>query len=287
MTLRLRNYLAAGWTSGFFRGAIRLSANARPPSYPKCTSSQNRGNRYSSHIRPSASVALTSVDGAEEKGYEHLPPLDESVAAHLCPPTAIGCKARAIHPSKPCRATSSLAGRAYLAAGQAASALHSIAVLQVFQAKMLSMRKPVWIQPLSGTWGARQTWLHVPPKPPPKPSGQSMSSLTELERHLWLTMTEMEEVDKVPFLYAPVLSGSLFGPAVEGFAECFTEAQKLSQALWLFLPKITSSSSASSRPRPAPTQQTAKPMPTTPEPRPPEGRRDRGCLRKGLQGTRD
>ncbi len=36
--------LAAGWTSGLSLGAIRLSANARPPSFPKCTmSSQNRG----------------------------------------------------------------------------------------------------------------------------------------------------------------------------------------------------------------------------------------------------
>ncbi len=70
-----------------------------------------------------------SVDGAEEKRYEHLPPLDESVASHLCPPRAIGWKARASHPSKPCRATSALAGRAYSAAGQVASALHSKAVL--------------------------------------------------------------------------------------------------------------------------------------------------------------
>ncbi len=44
------------------------------------------------------------------------------MAAHLCPLTAIGWKARASHPSKPCRATSKLAGRAYSAAGQAASA---------------------------------------------------------------------------------------------------------------------------------------------------------------------
>ncbi len=93
---------------------------------------------YSSRIRPSASSALTSVNGAEEKGYEHLPHLDESVAAHLCPPTAIRWKARASHPSKPCRATSALAGRVYSAAGQAASALHTMAVLQVFQAKMLA-----------------------------------------------------------------------------------------------------------------------------------------------------
>uniref|UniRef100_A0A671RJ93 Kinesin-like protein n=1 Tax=Sinocyclocheilus anshuiensis TaxID=1608454 RepID=A0A671RJ93_9TELE len=61
-----------------------------------------------------------------------------SVAAHLCPPTAIGWRAKAAHLSKPCRSTSALAGRAYTSAGQAASALHSMAVLQVFQAKILA-----------------------------------------------------------------------------------------------------------------------------------------------------
>ncbi len=60
--------------------------------------------------------------------------------------------------------------------------------------------------------------------------GRSMSSLIVLEHHLWLTMTEMKEADKVPFLDAPVSSGSLFGPAVEGFAERFTESLKSSQA---------------------------------------------------------
>ncbi len=49
-----------------------------------------------------------------------------------------------------------------------------------------------------------------------------------LEHHLWLTM---KEADLVPFLDALVSSGSLFGPAVEGFAERFTEDQKSSQAM--------------------------------------------------------
>ncbi len=105
--------------------------------------------------------------------------------------------------------------------------------------------------------------------------GRSMSSLIVLDHHLWLTMTEMKEADKVPFLDTPVSSGSLFGPAVEGFAERSTESQKSSQAMRHFLPKHTSSSSASSRPRPAPTQQIAKPTTTALEPQPPEGRRDR------------
>ncbi len=109
--------------------------------------------------------------------------------------------------------------------------------------------------------------------------GRSMSSLIVLERHLWLMMKEMKEADKVPFLDAPISSGSLFGPAVEGFAERFTEAQKSSQAMRHFLPKCTSSFSASSPPRPAPTQQTAKPMPTAPETRPPEDQRGRGRSR--------
>ncbi len=89
----------------------------------------------------------------------------------------------------------------------------------------------------------------------------------------------MKEADKVPFLDAPYSSGSLFGSAVEGFAERFTEALKSSQAMRHFLLKRTSSSSASNCPKPAPTPQTAKPTPTTPEHRPPEGRRDRGRSR--------
>ncbi len=144
---------------------------------------------FSSRICPSASVALTSVDGTEEKGYEHLPRLDESVAAHLCPPTAIGWKARASHLSKPCRATSALAGCAYSAAGQAAS---------------LRYLRSVTDLALRATKATAQA------------IERSMSSLIVLERHLWLMMTEMKEADLVPFLDALVSSGGLFGPAVEG-----------------------------------------------------------------------
>ncbi len=106
----------------FLPGAIRLSANARPL-LPR---SAQRAHEILTHALfvsypPLSSAALTSIDGAEEKGYENL---DESVAANLCPSTAIAWKARATHPSKPCRATSALAGRAYSAAGHAASTLH-------------------------------------------------------------------------------------------------------------------------------------------------------------------
>ncbi len=200
------------------------------------------------------------------------------MATHLCPPTAIGWKARASHPSKPCRATSALAGCAYSAAGQAASALHSLAVLQVFQAKMLASEEAgLDAASLRDLRSMTDLALRAT-KATAQAIGRSMSSLVVLECHLWLTLTEMKEADKVPFLDAPVSSNSLSGPAVEGFAERFTEAQKSSHAMRHFLPK-RASSAASSRPKPVPTQQPAKPKPATPEPLPPKGRQDRGRSR--------
>ncbi len=63
-----------------------------------------------------------------------------------------------------------------------------------------------------------------------------MVGLVVLERHLWLTLTEIKDADKVSFLDAPISPSGLFGPAVKGFAERFTEAQKASQVMRHFLP---------------------------------------------------
>ena len=218
---------------------------------------------YPARLRTS-SAALSSVDGSQEKGYEQLPPLDEAVAAHLCPPVAVGWKSNRALPSKPCRTTSAMAGRAYTSAGQAASALHTMAILQVFQAKLLrsldesSPSEPAFRDLRSATDLALRTT-----KATAQAIGRSMANLVVLERHLWLNLTEIKESDKVAFLDAPVSPSGLFGPAVEGFTERFTAAQKSSQAMRHFLPKR--STSAPSRPRTAPTQHQSKPVPSTPQ----------------------
>ncbi len=76
---------------GFFQGTIKTPPTL-VPLLPKVHDELTKSGRapYSSRIRPSGSTALTSIDCAEEKGYERLPSLDESVATHLCLPTAIG-----------------------------------------------------------------------------------------------------------------------------------------------------------------------------------------------------
>ncbi len=106
-----------------------------------------------------------------------------------------------------------------------------------------------------------------------------MASLVVLERHLWLTLTEIKDADRVSFLDAPISPSGLFGPAVKGFAERFTEAQKASQAMRHFLPKRSSPAAAQSRPRTAPTQQPAKPAPAVYAPQPARTQQPRGRSR--------
>ncbi len=80
-------------------------------------------------------------------------------------------KARASHPSKPCRVTSALAGCTYFAASQAALAQRSMAVLQVFQAKMLASEEAgLDVASLRDPRSATDLALRAT-KPPPKPSG--------------------------------------------------------------------------------------------------------------------
>ncbi len=81
----------------WFLPGRRQAPQQRPsPFFPEVHDELTRSwhSPYSARLRTSASSALTTIDGAEEKGYERMPQLDESMAAHLCPPTAISWKAK-------------------------------------------------------------------------------------------------------------------------------------------------------------------------------------------------
>ncbi len=120
----------------FLPGCRQQSSRQRPaPFLPEVHEVLTKTWRapYSARVNTSTSEALTTVHGAEEKGVSKFPPLEEAVAARLCTPSALGLKAHAAHPYKPYRTTSALANKAYVAAGQTGLALHTMAVLQVFQ----------------------------------------------------------------------------------------------------------------------------------------------------------
>ncbi len=207
-----KNPPAAVWTSGSCRGAVKPLVRDPILFFQRSmTSSPDHGMPHTS-ARTSALSALTLVDSAEDKGYEKLLPLDKSVAVHLCLPTAIGWKAKAAHPSKPCRTTSALAGHANSSAGQAASARHSMAVLQVFQAKLLASTDESGPDP--ATLGELRSTTDLAlraTKATAQAIGRSMTSLVVLERHLWLTLMEIKDADKVPFLDALISPSGLLG----------------------------------------------------------------------------
>ncbi len=71
----------------FLPGRHQAPQQRPSPFFPEVHDELTRSWRspYSARLRTSASSTLATVDGAEEKGYERMPQLDESVAAHPLP----------------------------------------------------------------------------------------------------------------------------------------------------------------------------------------------------------
>ncbi len=78
----------------------------------------------SSHFPP---ALLTNLVGSVEQGYTAMPVVEDTLASHLSPSLAPSWKSHPLLPSKPCRTTSALIGKSYIAAGQAGMALHTMA----------------------------------------------------------------------------------------------------------------------------------------------------------------
>ncbi len=167
------------------------------PFFPEVHEEVTRSWRapFSARNRPSASSVLTTLDGGAAQGYVEIPPV------RLCPQGAAAWRGNPRFPSRACRFSSALTAKAYGAAGQAASALHAMALLQVHQAKALKQ-------------------LH---------EGDADPGVLQ-ERHLWLTLADTRESDKHRFLDSPISQAGLFGEAVEDFAQQFSAAQKQTEA---------------------------------------------------------
>lgn len=68
--------------------------------------------------------------------YTKMPQMEESLAGYLAASQASSWKAPTLS-LKPCQFTSRLLGKAYVVAGQASGTLHTILVLQAYQADLL------------------------------------------------------------------------------------------------------------------------------------------------------
>ncbi len=187
---------------------------------------------FTARNKPCGSSPLTTLDGGAALGYTGIPSVERSVAMQLCPTVASTLRGEPCLPSRACKYSSGLTGSAYRACGEAASALHAMALLQVHQAKALRNLHEGGhdLAVLHELRAATDLALRAT-KVTAQSLGRAMSTLVVQERHLWLCLTDMKEQEKVQFLNAPVSQTGLFGDAVESCAQQFSAAQKQTEAI--------------------------------------------------------
>ncbi len=205
---------------------------------------------FSSHLTNAAAADFPNLVGSVEQGYTAIPVVEDTLASHLSPSLAPFWKSRPLLPTKPCRTTSALIGKSYIAAGQAGMALHTMAILQAYQADVLKeMDEGTGLTPEAVKELRRATDLALrATKHTVHAVGHSMVGSVAAERHLWLNLTEIREKEKVFLLDAPISHSGLFGEAVSCVVEKFRSAKTQSADLKQFMPRRTRDHSTPSSP---------------------------------------
>ncbi len=125
----------------WFLGGGRAGSQRPPPVpfFPEVHEELTRSWKapFTARNKSCGSSALTTLDGGAALGYTGIPSVERSVAMKLCPTAATTLRGDPCLPSRACKYSSGLTGSAYRACGEAASALHAMALLQVHQAKAL------------------------------------------------------------------------------------------------------------------------------------------------------
>ncbi len=80
--------------------------------------------------------------------------------------------------------------------------------------------------------------------------GQSMAAVLVAERHLWMTLSNIREEDRVFLLDAPLAPSGLFGNAVGTIVDRHQQARTQAVAFWRFLPRRSSTQAAAGREQP-------------------------------------
>ncbi len=142
-------------------------------------------------------------------------------------------------PSKPLQDTSRLNGKAYAAAGQAVASLHTMAMLQAYQADLLKdLDKGQCLSPDEVAELRHRTDLALSAtKQAATAIGRSMAAMVVTERHLWVNLADFGMKEKGFHLDAPVSPSKLFGTSVEMVVKKFRKAKACSAAFKILIPR--------------------------------------------------
>ncbi|KAI2665916.1 Transposon Ty1-H Gag-Pol polyprotein [Labeo rohita] len=190
---------------------------------------------FSSRLFVPASVYYGNVAGLGERAYKAMPQVEQTLTSYLSPGAASSLKAPTLT-SKPFRTTSALVGKGYMAAGQAGACLHTMSVLQAYQVDLLKDLDEGEKVDLAELCRTADLALRAT-KETARAVGRSMAAMVAAERHLWLTLSDMKEKDRVFLLDAPLEPSGLFGDTVDSVVSRYQEARKQAAAFQRFLPR--------------------------------------------------
>ncbi len=271
----------------WFLGGGRAGSQRPPPVpfFPEVHEELTRSWKapFTARNKSCGSSALTTLDGGAALGYTGIPSVERSVAMQLCPTAATTLRGDPCLPSRACKYSSGLTGSACRACGEAASALHAMALLQVHQAKALKdLHEGGHDLTVLHELRAATDFALRATKVTAQSLGRSMSMLVVQERHLWLCLADMKEQEKVQFLNAPVSQTGLFGDAVESFAQQFSAAQKQTEAIKHIMHRRKPAASTPAA-APQPAHRRGRPSAAAPapaQPQQPSTRQRRGAGRR-------
>ncbi len=194
--------------------------------------------QFCSHIHRFQHTSYANIARMRESGYERMTPVEETLASYLSMGETASLKVPSL-PSKPLQDTSRLNGRAYAAAGQAVASLHTMAVLQAYQADLLKdLDNGQGLSPDEVAELRRTTDLALrATKQAATAMGRSMAAMVVTERHLWVNLADLEKKEKGFLLDAPISPSEIFGTSVETVVEKIREARARSAAFKTFIPR--------------------------------------------------
>ncbi len=194
-----------------------------------------------------------NVVGLDACGYRVMPRVEQTLTSYLSPDAASSLKAPSL-PSKPLRTSSALVGKGYVVAGQAGACLHAMSVLQAYQADLLKEMDEREAMSSDDILELRRTadLALRATKETARAIGRSMAAMVAAERHLWLTLSDIKDKDRVFLLDAPLVPLGLFGDAVESVVDRYREARRQAVAFQQFLPRRPPAQAAAGREQPQP-----------------------------------
>lgn len=230
--------------AGFFLPPEPTTVKNRLPMYPDFVSelTSSWSKPLSTRVTVPGFGQYSDLEGAESAGLVHPPPMEPSLAAYLAPSQNHGVIGPATLPSKHCRFSAGQLEKIYRAQGCAARTLSSVTMLQTYQAMCLAelgAQLPAGspLTPLLNEVRLATDYILRMSRGVALSVGRGMAFTVVAQRHLWLTLSDVPEKERVAYLDEPVSAQGLFGQSLDAIQAKFDVRKKQTEALRYIIPR--------------------------------------------------